>query len=43
VFGKVTAGMDVVDRIGKGEVHSTAQFENVPDQPVVIESIRCVP
>jgi cyclophilin family peptidyl-prolyl cis-trans isomerase len=42
VFGEVTDGMDVVERIAKGEVHNTAQFENVPTQPVVIESVRYV-
>jgi cyclophilin family peptidyl-prolyl cis-trans isomerase len=40
VFGEVTSGMDVVDRIGKAQVHSTGQFENVPVKPIVIESIR---
>jgi cyclophilin family peptidyl-prolyl cis-trans isomerase len=43
VFGKVTAGMDVIDQIGKTPVHSTPQFENVPVKPVVIESVRCLP
>jgi cyclophilin family peptidyl-prolyl cis-trans isomerase len=43
VFGKVTKGMDVVDQIAKGQVHSTAKLENVPDQPVVIESVHCQP
>jgi cyclophilin family peptidyl-prolyl cis-trans isomerase len=43
VFGKVTAGMDVIDRIGKTPVHPTPHFENVPVQPVVIESVRCIP
>ncbi|HEY2759811.1 MAG TPA: peptidylprolyl isomerase [Pirellulales bacterium] len=42
VFGQVIEGMDVVDRIAKGEVHNTQQFENVPLEPVVIESMRCV-
>lgn len=42
VFGKVTSGMDVVEQIGKVQVHSTPQFENVPVKPVIIESIRCV-
>ena len=42
VFGEVTDGMDVVDRIGKLQVHSTQQFENVPVQPVVIESVQLV-
>ncbi len=42
VFGEVTEGMDVVDRIGKGQVQSTPQFENVPVQPVVIEAVQLV-
>jgi cyclophilin family peptidyl-prolyl cis-trans isomerase len=42
VFGQVTEGMDVIDRIAKGDVHNTQQFENVPIEPVVIESMRCV-
>jgi cyclophilin family peptidyl-prolyl cis-trans isomerase len=40
VFGEVTTGLDVIDRIGEAEVHSTDQFENLPIEPIVIESIR---
>ena len=43
VFGKIIKGMEVVDQIAKGQVHNTSQFENVPLQPVVIESVRCLP
>jgi cyclophilin family peptidyl-prolyl cis-trans isomerase len=42
VFGKVISGLDVIEQIGKSQVHNTPQFENVPVQPVVIESMRCV-
>jgi cyclophilin family peptidyl-prolyl cis-trans isomerase len=42
VFGEIVSGMDVVERIAKGEVHNTAKFENVPTQPVVIESMQCI-
>ncbi len=42
VFGKVISGMDVVEQIGKAQVHNTPQFENVPVQAVVIESMRRV-
>ncbi len=42
VFGEVTDGMEVVDRIAKGQVHNTAQFQNVPLQPIVIESVQLV-
>ncbi len=42
VFGEVIAGMDVVDRISKAEVHTLPQFANAPVHPVVIESVRRV-
>ncbi len=44
VFGKVTAGMDVVDKI-KGVRTATRSFhENVPVEPVVIrEAVRAAP
>jgi cyclophilin family peptidyl-prolyl cis-trans isomerase len=42
VFGEVLDGMDVIERIGKGQVRSTAQFENVPVQPIVIEMAQVV-
>lgn len=40
VFGEVTEGLDVIDRIGQVEVHSTEQFENLPLKPVIIQSVR---
>src|SRR5262249_54070682 len=42
VFGEVVAGMDIIDRIAKGEVRKADRFDNVPTQPVVIEAMRCL-
>jgi cyclophilin family peptidyl-prolyl cis-trans isomerase len=42
VFGEVTEGMDVVDQIAKSQVHNTAQFQNVPVQPIMVESVQLV-
>ena len=39
-FGEVTAGMDVVDRIAKVKTTRVGPYEDVPAQPVVIQSIR---
>ena len=39
-FGKVTEGMDVVDKIAKVRTGTASGFENVPVTPVVIKSIR---
>jgi len=43
VFGKVTAGMDVVDAIAKVPTGNRGGHANVPVQPVVIKSIRRAP
>ncbi len=40
VFGEVIEGMNVVDKIGASETHDTRQFEQIPTEPVVINSIR---
>lgn len=40
VFGKVTDGMDVVDKIGGSEVRDTGEFEQIPVRTVMIKSIR---
>lgn len=40
VFGQVTAGLDVVDRIAATEVKQTEQFEQTPAKTVLIESVR---
>jgi peptidyl-prolyl cis-trans isomerase B (cyclophilin B) len=39
-FGKVTAGMDVVGRIGKVKTATRGHYDNVPVQAVEIKSIR---
>jgi peptidyl-prolyl cis-trans isomerase B (cyclophilin B) len=40
VFGKVTQGMDVVQKIAKVPTGNVGMNQNVPLQPVVIESAR---
>ncbi len=43
VFGKVVAGMDVVDKIRKVDTASRGGHQNVPVTPVVIRSAKIVP
>jgi cyclophilin family peptidyl-prolyl cis-trans isomerase len=40
VFGRVLAGMDVVDRIAAVPTHSTAAMDDVPVSPVLIKSVQ---
>lgn len=40
VFGKVVQGMDVVDKIAAVETGNRGMHQNVPVDPVVIESVR---
>ena len=40
VFGKVTAGMDVVDKIAAVKTTTKAGHSDVPEQAVVIKSVR---
>jgi peptidyl-prolyl cis-trans isomerase B (cyclophilin B) len=42
VFGKVTSGMDVVQKIEKVQTTTKAPHENVPVTPVIIESVTVV-
>ncbi len=42
VFGEVTEGMDVVDRIAKAPVHDADKFLAVPVEAIVINSVRQV-
>lgn len=40
VFGRVYEGMDIVDAIAFVETGPSGQMQNVPVQPVVVESVR---
>ncbi len=42
VFGKVTQGMDVVDKIAKVPTGNRGNHQNVPLEPVVIQSVKIV-
>jgi len=42
VFAKVTEGMDVVDKIGAVKTGNKSGYQDVPVEPVVIESARQV-
>ena len=42
VFGKVTDGMDVVDRIAKVKTGFAGPHQNVPETPVVIRKVHLV-
>lgn len=42
VFGKVTKGMDVVDKIASVKTGSKGFFQDVPDEPIIIKSIKIV-
>jgi peptidyl-prolyl cis-trans isomerase A (cyclophilin A) len=43
VFGKVTQGMDVVNKIAKVGTGNAGFHQNVPTTPVVIESVKLLP
>jgi len=40
VFGKVTTGMDVVDKIAAVKTTAKGQYSDVPEQAVTIKSVR---
>lgn len=42
VFGKVTEGMEVVNKITKVATTNVGPYQNVPATPVVIESVRVI-
>jgi len=42
VFGKVTSGMDVVQKIGKTRTGLVRGMRDVPAEPMIIESVRLV-
>jgi peptidyl-prolyl cis-trans isomerase B (cyclophilin B) len=43
VFGKVTTGMDVVDKIGNSKTMTAAGRSDVPVDPIYIEDISVLP
>jgi len=43
VFGKVTQGMDVVDRIARVPTGNRLGHQNVPLEPVLIQSVKVLP
>jgi peptidyl-prolyl cis-trans isomerase A (cyclophilin A) len=43
VFGKVIAGMEVVEKIAKVATGNVGGYQNVPSTPIVIESVRLLP
>jgi cyclophilin family peptidyl-prolyl cis-trans isomerase len=42
VFGEVTEGIEVLDRIAKGPVHDASGHQNMPVESVAIKSVRQV-
>ena len=42
VFGKVTQGMDVVDKIAKVPTGNKGMHQNVPIEPVIIQSVKII-
>ena len=43
VFGRVVAGMDIVERIAKAPTGNAGPLQNVPREPIVIESASILP
>jgi len=43
VFGKVVSGMEVVDKIAKVPNGNRAMHQNVPTEPVIIQSVKITP
>lgn len=42
VFGKVTEGMEIVDKIAKVPTTNRAMHQNVPVEPVIIQSVKII-
>src|SRR5450432_4869299 len=43
VFGKVTKGMEVIDKIAAVETARKRSFDDVPVEPVIMKSVRRIP
>ncbi len=42
VFGKVTEGLDVVDKIGSVSTYTAGAYSDVPVEPVIIENVQVI-
>ena len=42
VFGEVTEGMDVVDKIVSVQTGTVGPFRDVPNEPIIINSAKVV-
>lgn len=42
VFGKVTEGLDIVDKIAKLPTANAGPHQNVPTEPVIIQSVKII-
>ena len=42
VFGKVTEGMDIVDTIAEVQTGNVMQYQDVPLEPIIIESVKII-
>jgi peptidyl-prolyl cis-trans isomerase A (cyclophilin A) len=42
VFGKVSSGFDVVQKIGRSATGNVGPYQNVPLEPVVVETMRVI-
>ena len=42
VFGEVTEGMDVVDKIVSVQTGNVGPFRDVPNEPIIINSVKVV-
>ncbi|MEE8452066.1 MAG: peptidylprolyl isomerase [Thermoguttaceae bacterium] len=40
VFGRITEGMEVADKVGAVEVHDTGEFDSIPVKTVMIQSME---
>ena len=42
VFGKITQGMDIVDKIAKVPTGNQGYYENVPVTPIIIQDVKII-
>ena len=42
VFGRVTKGMGTVDRIAAVQTATAGEYQNVPEEPIIVERITII-